>query len=1007
MDIHRVSLKDLKLSERDLCYQDPESEYSVKLEHVSGNVFRVVMEGYLDFESNLYYTGILEMILYRFRETFKNEMVFFIEHISNLKGFSIDARNYFEKKILDWDNYGGACYIGASQIYQDFGKLLHKNKPALLFHFCDEEKEAFEQIRQFQLPVEVKPEPKLGRQAKKDWHIPGSPTTKDELVPKQIPESSWQLATQDDHFSASISMLENKAIHSRLKGFIQRSDVASYIRFIESLVDVFDLAPGKYTHIVELKEIKGMSRQAKSLLKNAFIKIDFLPSKLILVRPPKAIENTLNILSTLFPGKLDYCEVVGDFDLALKKLQLPKTKQDSPVGASRIPGGRLKKSQKPEIPKVESKTERPTSTGKNEHASKVVVNEKSTAVEEIRSEEVSFSTEEIEPETTIVLDEKLVATEDKSKKELEEIIKLQEKRIGELSEMIRDVSFNGTKRVQPVKLQPSDPFYEIFNAVSLMQGYYAESINDNKYNFESLRDQLGILQRFVNHSTEPGLLLKEGRISMANTAFAKLIGSEKSILEDKYLNQLIIPDDREMIDSILEKMDAGDELPSELNSAVISENGKERAVHIRIVVFPYRGKRAALLFFSEPIAAPEISLKEEAKQPNGKSHELGAYVSEAENLKFSFLANISHEIRTPMTAIVGLAEFLTSPVLNPQTLEEYVNLIKYNANSLLMLLNDLIDIASLEAGEVNISKKVCSVNQVLDSVYSRFSKFQKDSGYEQIVLKLNNFADPVVKLISDQDRIVQVLSNLLSNSFKFTQKGTIEFGVFSVHDDNIRFFVRDTGIGIDQDKFDLIFESFKQGDESRTREYAGAGLGLAISKKIAHLLDGRIWVASKKGEGSTFYLELPRPDPAELRKEDTGLLVEPKQAWAGKTFLIVDDVDSSYHLLETILRKTKAKILWAKDGNVAVEYCRNQKIDLVLMDIQMPNLDGLAATRLIKEIDPDIPIIAQTAYVQEEDKFRIEMAGCDGYIPKPLEKDLVYRIIQEQLDKAYQVSLVD
>lgn len=963
MDIHRVSLKDLKLSERDLCYQDPESEYSVKLEHVSGNVFRVVMEGYLDFESNLYYTGILEMILYRFRETFKNEMVFFIEHISNLKGFSIDARNYFEKKILDWDNYGGACYIGASQIYQDFGKLLHKNKPALLFHFCDEEKEAFEQIRQFQLPVEVKPEPKLGRQAKKDWHIPGSPTTKDELVPKQIPESSWQLATQDDHFSASISMLENKAIHSRLKGFVQQSDVASYIRFIESLVDVFDLAPEKYAHIVELKEVQGLTRQAKSLLKNAFIKIDLLPSKLILVHAPKAIANTLNILSTLFPGKLDYCEVAGDFDLALKKLQLPKRKHDSPASASRIPGGRLQKSQKPEISK-----------------------------------------EEGEPETNIVEDKKPVATEDKSKKELEEIIKLQEKRIGELSEMIRDVSFNGTKRMQAVKLQPSDPFYEIFNAVSLMQGYYAESINDNKYNFESLRDQLGILQRFVNHSSEPGLLLKDGRISMANTAFAQLIGSEKSILDDKYLNQLIIPGDREMIDSIIEKMETGDELPTELTSAVISENGKERAVHIRIVVFPHRGKRAALLFFNEQVAAPEISPKEDRKQPHANNQELGTYVSDAENLKFSFLANISHEIRTPMTAIVGLAEFLTSPVLNAQTMQEYVNLIKYNANSLLMLLNDLIDIASLEAGEVNISKKVCSVNQVLDSVYSRFSKFQKDSGYEQIALKLNNFADPVVKLISDQDRIVQVLSNLLSNSFKFTHKGTIEFGVFSVNDDNIRFFVRDTGIGIDQDKFDLIFESFKQVDESRTREYAGAGLGLAISKKIAYLLDGRIWVASKKGEGSTFYLELPRPDPAELRKEDTGGLIERKQAWAGKTFLIVDDVDSSYHLLETILRKTKAKILWAKDGNVAVEYCRSQKIDLVLMDIQMPNLDGLAATRLIKEIDPDIPIIAQTAYVQEEDKFRIEMAGCDGYIPKPIEKDLLYRVIHRQLEKVTQVS---
>lgn len=992
MDINKVTLKDLRLSERDLCYQTPEDEFFLKIEHVSGNVFRVVMEGYLDFESNLYYTGILEMILYRFRETFKNEMVYFIEHVSKLKGFSIDARNYFEKKILDWDNYGGACYIGASKIYQDFGNLLHQNKPALLFHFCSEEKEALEQIRQFQLPVAAKPMSTKDEPYKRGWQIPGQALREEKKMPSHKPGSSWQLNTPDNHFSATISMLESKVIHSQLVGFIRQSDVATYVRFIENLADAFDLAPRKYAHIIEFKDLQGLTQQARSLLKKAFIKIDFVPSKLFLIDPPKAITNTLNILMALFPEKLGYCEEVDNLDTALNKLHKPKKEMAGPGRKSRIPGAKLEQRVKPEGPNLDEWTEVPS------------MMEAPLSVDKHSEIEASLSRERKKSAEKIIDVEKPVATEDQSKKQLEEIIRHQEQRISELSEMIRDVSFNGSKEKQPAKVHSDDPFYEIFNAVSLMQGYFAESINDKKYHFESLCDQLSIFQRFVNHSTEPGLFLKDGRISMANSAFAQLIGSEKSILEDKYLNQLIVADDREVIDSILEKMDAGDEIPSEIKSAVISVNGKERPARIRFVVFPYQGKRAAILFFNELSSEAEIPEEKMTGTGHDSNQGPGSFEREADNLKLSFLANISHEIRTPMTAIVGLAEFLTSPMLNPQTLEEYVNLIKYNANSLLMLLTDMIDIASLEAGEVTISKKLCSVNQILDSVHSRFSKFQQDSGYEKIVLKLNNFADPEIKLISDQDRIVQVLSNLLSNSFKFTHKGTIEFGVFSVGDNNIRFFVRDTGIGIDTHNFDLIFENFKQIDESRTREYAGAGLGLAISKKIVHLLDGRLWVASKKGEGSTFYLELPRPDPAILRKHDTGHLHKPKQAWAGKTFLIVDDVDSSYHLLETILRKTNAKILWAKDGEVAVDYCRNQKIDLVLMDIQMPNLDGLTATRMIKEIDPNIPVIAQTAYVQEEDKFRIEMAGCDGYIPKPIEKDLVFSIIHKHLDKVYQID---
>ncbi|MEA3443458.1 MAG: ATP-binding protein [Bacteroidota bacterium] len=948
MDNKKVSLKDLQLSERDLLYESPESEYAVKVEHVSDNIFRVIMNGYLDFESNLYYSGIIEMVLLRFREAYDNEQVLFIEDVSNLSGINNDAANYSEKKLLDWPNYGGCFFIGADYQYRKYIEKLQKVQPALLFQICNNEQEAFDAIIKFNSSGSFKPlqnsiEENITGKQSPSFEIPGTKN-------KNTGESVWEINTSDNHFTGKISMLENNVVHSKLQGYVRQNDVANYIRFIENLIEAFDIRSKQYSHIIEMKGINGVSRQAKTLVKNAIIRIEILPSILFFIDPPKAILNTLNILTTLFPGKLNYCKIEKSFDTAFKLLQLPKMK----------------------LPEVETKN-------------KELIKKQLTTINEKQ-------------------------TNDATKEQLEEIIKNQEQRISELSEMVRNVSFNGTKKVRTPKINPGDPFYELFNAVGLMQSYYAESINDTKYDFESLRDHLGLLQQFANHSKEASLLVQSGRIRYANTAFSQLIGSEKSIIEDKLLTQLIIPDDKGKIESLLEKIESGDETPQNIHISVISETGKSKAVSIRIIQLKYKTQTSALLYFEQAKkrASSDMHQTLQPAKATVQRQRIGPYVSEGEGLKFSFLANISHEIRTPMTAIVGLAEFLTSPVISPQSIEEYVNLIKFNANSLLIMLNDLIDIASLESGEVNISNKLCNVNQILDAVYSRFSKFQYDTGNKNIVLKLNNFVDPSdISLMSDSDRIVQILSNLLSNSFKFTHKGIIEFGVFSITDERVRIFVRDTGIGIDPEKFEMIFENFKQVDESRTREHSGIGLGLAISQKIAYLLDGHIWVASKKGEGSTFYFELPRPDPASLPSIESKIAKDENLLWKEKTFLIVDDVDSSYQLLESILRKSKVKTLWAKDGEKAIGICKKENVDLVLMDIQLPNIDGLEATRQIKELYPNMPIIAQTAYFQEEDRYNIELAGCDDYIPKPIEKEILIDIINKHLDKSLKISSVD
>ena len=234
---------------------------------------------------------------------------------------------------------------------------------------------------------------------------------------------------------------------------------------------------------------------------------------------------------------------------------------------------------------------------------------------------------------------------------------------------------------------------------------------------------------------------------------------------------------------------------------------------------------------------------------------------------------------------------------------------------------------------------------------------------------------------------------MLNNALKFTSKGTIKFGYF-IEIPNIVFFVKDTGIGLTETEKEIIFERFRQVEDQMTRRFGGSGIGLSISKGIVENMNGRIWVDSEKGKGSTFYFSLP----FKVYEKKEILKASNKKAsdylWNNKTILIVEDSQISYELLTKFLKDTKVNILHAPDGEKAVEICKkDENIDLILMDIQLPVLDGLEATSQIKEFRPNLPIIAQTANAMEEDKPNILAAGCDDYIAKPIDRtDLLEKI---------------
>lgn len=363
----------------------------------------------------------------------------------------------------------------------------------------------------------------------------------------------------------------------------------------------------------------------------------------------------------------------------------------------------------------------------------------------------------------------------------------------------------------------------------------------------------------------------------------------------------------------------------------------------------------------------------------------------ADKIKTAFLSNMSHEIRTPMNGIIGFVNLLALPDISDEQRQSYINYINQSSKSLLQLIEDIIDISRLESGEIKMNIQTTVVKNILEDLYNMFEAEREQQNKEKLKLE---YSIPVEKfsIQTDAQRLRQVMSNLLDNALKFTEEGFIKYG-FEVKGSKVLFYVKDSGIGIPEDSLEVIFERFKKLHRSSDQLYRGTGLGLALTKKVVGLLGGKIWAESVVDAGSTFYFELPckeerdKPEPIKVETTKTQAALE------NITILIAEDEETNYRYLEAALAKTKANLLWVQNGKLAVEAVKeNPKVDLVLMDIKMPVMDGYQATVLIKRWNNKMPVIAQTAYAMMEDKNKCLAVGCDDFISKPID---IYGLVQK------------
>jgi len=401
---------------------------------------------------------------------------------------------------------------------------------------------------------------------------------------------------------------------------------------------------------------------------------------------------------------------------------------------------------------------------------------------------------------------------------------------------------------------------------------------------------------------------------------------------------------------------------------------------------------------------------------------------ESDQLKSAFLANMSHEIRTPMNGILGFAQLLKEPGLSGEEQQNYIRIIEKSGARMLNTINDIVDISKIEAGLVNLVIKESNVNAQMEYI---FNFFEPEAQAKGIRLSLrNSLPKSVVNIQTDQEKLYAILTNLVKNAIKYTEIGSIEFGydvvvetrhalspqeqnthietrhALSLQQPHLQFYVKDTGIGIPEMRQSAIFDRFIKADIEDKKAHQGSGLGLTITKSYVEMLGGEIWVESEEGIGSTFYFTLPfTPNEVQKTSDQMISLAEgeenPNQTKVpGLKILIVEDDETSEMFISILAKSFGKDLLKARTGLDAIDICRNNPdMDLILMDIQMPEMGGYEATRHIRQFNQEVVIIAQTAYGLSGDREKAIEAGCNDYISKPIQKDELITLVQKYFGK--------
>jgi PAS domain S-box-containing protein len=489
--------------------------------------------------------------------------------------------------------------------------------------------------------------------------------------------------------------------------------------------------------------------------------------------------------------------------------------------------------------------------------------------------------------------------------------------------------------------------------------------------------------RAIVENISDGLYIFDGKsLLFVNDRLANILGYEKEEMFKKDVWEFFHAEDRKRIKQNAYNRLKGKDVPATLSSRVICKDGTVKNADFTVRTIIYQGKQtimAVVRDVTERIKAEALLV--EAKEK----------AEENSRLKSAFLNNMNHELRTPMNAIMGFSDLMDKA--EPEQKEQFAGIIRNSSKQLLQLMDDVLYLSRLQSEKLPVKNSFFSPLEVVSDVV-RMIELSNDNNRVSIISASPDDENELI-IFADEAKVRQILTNFASNAIKHTFEGTVEIGFF-VEDKEIEFYVKDTGLGIPHEEQPYIFEPFYRGKQSTNAAIRGTGLGLSIANQLAALMDGKIGVSSDLGRGSYFYLNIPLRKRKSSDGDKTPVAVDKAfKGWDNITALVAEDDPANYLFLEILLKNKIKKLDHAWNGKDAVSMIDQNNYDIVFMDIKMPVMNGMDATRLIKQKYPKLPVIAQTAYSHPEEKKKIMESGCDGFLAKPINKNDLFKLIEK------------